>query len=98
MRRSRYAEVLSVKRLAAVAVTALAACALASAQPQDTKLWTGILFDGSGNAIPGAVVRLRRRDAVVNAKTAQDGRFTFPALTAGEYSISVESQGTTAKT
>jgi hypothetical protein len=43
---------LSVKRLAAVVVTALAACALASAQPQDTKLWTGILFDGSGNAIP----------------------------------------------
>jgi hypothetical protein len=96
VRRSRYAEVLSVKRFAAVAVTALAACALASAQPQDTKPWTGILLDGSGNPIPGAVVRLLRRDAVVNAKTAQDGRFTFPALTAGEYSISVEYQGTTA--
>ena len=79
-----------------MAVTALAACALASAQPQDTKPWTGILLDGSGNPIPGAVVRLLRRDAVVNAKTAQDGRFTFPALTAGEYSISVEFQGTTA--
>ncbi len=79
-----------------MAVIALAACALASGEPQDTKPWTGILLDSSGNAISGAVVRLQLGEAPVTAKTVQDGRFTFPALTAGEYSISVEYHAATA--
>jgi hypothetical protein len=39
---------------------------------------------------------LHLRDALVTAKTARDGRFSFPSLAAGEYSISVEYQDTTA--
>lgn len=77
-------------------VTAVAAFALASGQQQDTRPWTGILLDSSGNPISGAVVTLQLHDAKMRAKTAQDGHFTFPALTAGEYSISVEYQGVTA--
>jgi hypothetical protein len=86
----------SVKRFAALAVTAFAACALAPGQRPDTNAWTGILLGSSGKSISGAVVSLQLRDALVTAKTAQDGQFSFPALAAGEYSISVEYQGVTA--
>ncbi len=78
-----------------MAISALAACTLAPGQTPDTIPWTGTLYDGGGNAIAGAVVRLQLGDAPVTAKTASDGRFTFPALTAGKYSISVEYQGKT---
>jgi hypothetical protein len=78
-----------------MAITALAACALAPCQSPDTQPWTGTLRDGIGQAIAGAVVRLQLADALATAKTAQDGRFTFPTVTAGEYSISVEYQGKT---
>ena len=79
-----------------MAITALAVGALAPGQTTDTKPWTGILYDGAGNAIAGAAVHLRLGDALATAKTASDGRFTFSTLTAGDYSLSVEYQGKTA--
>jgi len=87
---------LFAKQFAISAVMALAACAAVWGQQQGTKSWTGILNDGDGNAIAGAVVRLRLGDTLAAATTAPDGRFTFPSLAAGEYSISVEYHGTTA--
>ena len=65
-------------------------------QSQDTKPWTGILRDSAGNAIAGAVVRLQSGNSNAATKTESTGRFTFPAVAAGEYSISVEYNHTTA--
>jgi Carboxypeptidase regulatory-like domain/TonB dependent receptor len=93
---SRYDDLVFVQQLAAVAIIAIAVCALAPGQTPDTRPWTGTLYDGAGNTIAEAVVRLGSGDALATAKTARDGRFTFPSLTAGEYSISVEYQGKTA--
>jgi hypothetical protein len=72
----------------------LTACALAPAQAQNTKSWTGILRDTAGNPIAGAEVQLHFGNATSTAKTEANGRFTFTALTAGEYSISVKHNGT----
>ena len=71
-------------------------CALAPCQSPVAIPWTGTLRDGEGKAVAGAIVRLQSGDAVATAQTGSDGRFTFPALTAGEYSITVEYQGKTA--
>jgi hypothetical protein len=77
-------------------MTAVAACALHGQSPQANQ-FTGILRDGTGDAIAGAVLRLQQPDhAAVTARTAQDGRFTFPSIPAGEYSLAVEYQGRTA--
>src|SRR5580693_4609688 len=83
------------KQFVAAVATVLAACALASGQQQESKPWTGVLRDSAGNPVAGAVVQLQSGGPPVTAKTEPNGRFTFPALTAGEYSISVESNRAT---
>ena len=52
--------------------------------------------DATGSPVAGAVVHLQLGATVFTAKTTHDGRFTFPTIAAGEYSISVEHQGITA--
>jgi hypothetical protein len=84
------------KQFAAIAGMMLAACALASGQQQETKPWAGILRDSGGLPIAEAVVRLQSGNSLATARTEQSGRFTFPALPPGEYSISVEHNRTTA--
>ena len=81
-------------RFRALIAIVLAACLPAA--PQDTKPWSGILRDSAGAAIPSATVNLKSGTALSTAKTDTSGRFTFPAVTPGEYSISVEHNGTTA--
>jgi len=81
-------------RFAAFAFT-LFFCALAAGQ-QETKSWAGVLLDGDGKPIAGAIVRVQAGDARATATTAADGRFTFAAVAAGEYSIAVEHKGATA--
>src|SRR5580698_7127520 len=78
------------KQFVAAVANVLAACALASGQQQESKPWTGVLRDSAGNPVGGAVVQLQSGGPPVTARTEPNGRFTFPALTAGEYSISVE--------
>ncbi len=46
--------------------------------------------DSAGNTIADAIVRLQSGNSSQTARTEQNGRFTFPALAAAEYSISVE--------
>ncbi len=94
--RSRYDDVVFGRQLGAVAIIAIAACASAPGQSPDIKPWTGALRDEGGKAIAGAIVRLQSDHALQTAKTAADGRFTFPTITAGKYSISVEHKGKTA--
>ena len=73
----------------------LAACL--PAPPQDTKPWSGILRDSAGAAIASATVNLKSGSAVSTTKTDTGGRFTFPAIAPGEYSISVDYNRTTAR-
>ncbi len=66
-------------------------------QQRDTKGWTGKLQDSRGEGIAGAVVRLQSGSERATATTLEDGRFTFPALIPGSYSIAVEKDGKTIK-
>ena len=91
----QYAEVVPAKQWAVIAVVALTACGLIPGQ-ENSKRWAGVLRDSGGNPIGAATLRLQSTDTVKTATTAQDGRFTFPELPAGEYAISVEYQGKTA--
>jgi hypothetical protein len=91
----RYDDLVFVRQFTAFAITALAACAIASCQLANSTPWSGTLHDGAGNAIAGAAVRLQSGNAATIVNTAPDGRFTFPTVAAGEYSIYVEYQGKT---
>jgi len=85
-----------LKQLVAIAGVAIAASALATGEQRDTKSWTGVLRDSHREAIAGATVRVQSGGVHETAATAKDGRFTFPALARGEYSITVEYNGATA--
>ena len=53
----------------------------------------GILRDSTGNPIANAMVHLDLGNTHAIARTEQNGRFTFPAVTPGEYSLRVEHNG-----
>ncbi len=78
-----------------VAIIALTLCGSIHGQ-ENNKPWSGVLRDSGGKPIADATVRLQSTNTVKTATSAQDGRFTVPALAAGEYAISVEYQGKTA--
>ena len=92
---SLYAECV-IRGQFALVVVALGACMPAAGQQPETKEWSGTVRHSEGETIAGAVVRLQSGSVVLAAKTAADGRFTFPALATGEYRISIESGGTKA--
>jgi hypothetical protein len=83
------------KQFAAVAIIALTLCGSIHGQ-ENNKPWSGVLRDSGGKPIADATVRLQSTDSVKTATSTQDGRFTVPALAAGEYAISVEYKGKTA--
>ena len=84
------------KSYSTILAIVLFACAFARGQSPDAKPWTGILRDSTGKAVAGAEVHLQSGKSIVTSKTGPAGRFTFPALAPGEYSISVEYDRTTA--
>ena len=65
------------------------AWAQATVQPS----WQGVLRNPAGAPIPAARVRLASAAAKAEAVTGADGRFRFSALPAGQYRLSVESNG-----
>jgi hypothetical protein len=81
---------------AAIAVAAIAACTLAAGAQRSDRPWTGILRDGHGAPIANATVDVRSGGNSVRVKTSQEGRFAFPALLPGEYSVTAEANGATA--
>ncbi len=56
---------------------------------------TGVVKDQTGSVIPGATVVITNAQtgAHLTATTDQDGVFTFPVLSVGEYQIGVSSDG-----
>src|ERR1022692_447432 len=74
----------------------LVACALAYGAQDPGTSWNGMLRDGSGGAIAGAVLSVRSGGAQFTATSAKGGQFAFPALPPGEYSITAVRDGATA--
>jgi len=65
------------------------------AQPPKPATLTGTITDPSGAAVANAQVRLTSRDDAfrIAARTADDGRFTFDNLQAGEYWLQAVTEG-----
>jgi Carboxypeptidase regulatory-like domain len=65
------------------------------AQGETTSAILGQVTDTSGAAIPAATVTLTNRETGLQRelKTGGDGRFDFPQLPPGDYSVSVEGEG-----
>jgi len=65
------------------------------AQGETTGAILGQVADRTGNGIPGAVVTVTNQETGLkrSAKTDDAGRFNFPHLKPGIYSVRVEAQG-----
>ena len=75
-----------------VLLIALLCATVASAQ-QTTGTITGRATDAQNLAVPGATVTLTGPQGTQNATTDGQGRFTFPYVTPGTYTIRVELTG-----
>ncbi len=67
----------------------------AFAQGETTSAIVGQVTDASNAAIPGATVTITNQNTGLQriAKTDRDGRFNFPQLPPGTYSVKVEAEG-----
>lgn len=65
------------------------------AQGETTSAIVGQVTDGTGAAIPGATVTVTNRATALQrkGKTDNEGRFNFPQLQPGTYSVRVEAEG-----
>ncbi len=65
------------------------------AQGETTSEITGEVTDASGAEIPGATVTITSRETGLerSLKTGGDGRFSFPQLQPGAYTVKVEAEG-----
>ena len=65
------------------------------AQGETTSAIVGRVTDGTSAAIPGATVSVTNRATALqrDAKTDNEGRFNFPQLQPGTYSVRVEAEG-----
>ena len=75
--------------LSVLLISTVAACAQTAGQP----VWHGVLRNPAGAPIPGAKMRLDSAAANAEAVSQADGVFRLPALPAGQYRLSVESNG-----
>jgi hypothetical protein len=64
-------------------------------QGETTSAIVGQVSDASGAGVPGAVVTVTNKETALKrtARTDESGRFNFPQLKPGTYSVRVESQG-----
>ncbi len=76
-------------------VAALLCPAKALPQGETTSAIVGQVTDATNAAIPGAAVTITNRETGLqrSAKTEEQGRFNFPQLKPGPYSVAVEAQG-----
>jgi hypothetical protein len=82
-------------KLALASVFLFGAAASAFAQGETTSAIGGMVNDPSGGAVPGAIVRVTNRDTGLQRTATSDGegRFNFPQLLPGAYSVKVTSEG-----
>src|ERR1700675_2728306 len=67
----------------------------ALAQGETTSAIVGQVTDATNAAIPAATVTITNRETALqrSAKTDDEGRFNFPQLKPGTYSVRVEAEG-----
>jgi hypothetical protein len=67
----------------------------AFSQGETTSAIIGQVSDASGAAVPGATVTVTNKETALkrSARTDDSGRFNFPQLKPGTYSVKVEAQG-----
>ena len=82
-------------RLLAFLICALATCVPAMAQGETTSAIVGSVTDPAGAAIPGATVNITNIENGLrrSVKTDDSGRFSFPQLQPGVYSVKAEAKG-----
>ena len=87
-------------RIANCGLTLVAFCLLlfpaeTLAQGETTSAIVGQVTDATNAAIPGATVTITNRETGLqrSAKTDDEGRFNFPQLKPGAYSVKVEAEG-----
>ncbi len=82
----------TVRVAAALLCTLLAVCTPACGQGETTAAVVGSVYDPTGAPIPGAQVSIISADTGLNrsVKTDDAGRFNFPQLKPGPYSVKVE--------
>ena len=81
---------------AAVVGSLLLSCPqMALGQGETTSAIVGQVTDATNAAIPGATVTITNRETSLQrtAKTDDEGRFNFPQLTPGNYSVKTEAEG-----
>src|SRR5580698_8910263 len=68
---------------------------IALGQGETTSAIVGQVTDATNAAIPGATVTITNRETSLQrtAKTDDEGRFNFPQLTPGNYSVKTEAEG-----
>ncbi len=68
---------------------------VAFGQGETTSAIVGQVTDATNAAIPGATVTIKNRETSLQrtAKTDDEGRFNFPQLKPGSYSVKVEAEG-----
>ncbi len=68
---------------------------IALGQGETTSAIVGQVTDATNAAIPGATVTITNRETALqrSAKTDDEGRFNFPQLTPGTYSVKAEAEG-----
>jgi len=71
----------------------LSLCITSWAQNSDQAFWKGVVQNAAGAPVSGVKVLLRGKDASAEATTSPDGRFQISNLHAGQYRLSVESNG-----
>ena len=82
--------------IAAVVGSLLFPCSqVAFGQGETTSAIVGQVTDATNAAIPGATVTITNRETSLqrSAKTDDEGRFNFPQLKPGTYSVKVEAGG-----
>jgi hypothetical protein len=78
-----------------LASTGILSARFGMAQGETTSAILGQVTDASGAAVPGATVSITNRETGMRRSLATDeeGRFNFPQLTPGTYSVRVEAVG-----
>ena len=76
-----------------VAIVVWLVCAAAGAQTAAQAVWHGALRNAEGAPIAAAKILLSSNGAKANTVTGADGRFRLDALPAGQYRLTVETQG-----
>jgi outer membrane receptor protein involved in Fe transport len=78
-----------------VAMAVASMAAVASAQPAQTGTVSGVVKDATGGALPGVTITLQSQDRGFARSTVTDeaGRYVFPAVPIGPYSVTATLQG-----